>query len=450
MSTFGGIQQAGSALNAARYGLSVVSQNIANANTPGYTRLAAQQASVDSVPGVPSIHSAPAGAGGVTVAGTSRLNDPVLDARSRTEHARSAQADTTATTLSSIENVFPEPSDTGLADQLTAFWNGWSPVANFPGAAQPRTVLLGLAATVVGTLNAMSTTLGDISASTGQALGADVAAANSAAGQLAVLNGQIAVASATGANANSLLDQRDVLLDGLSKLVGGVATINANGSADVSVGGQSLVSGVSTTALSVTATSQVAVGGTAVTLAGGTAGAEVTALSITIPAYQARLDTVADALISTVNAGQAAGYDLAGNAGAPMFSGSGAAGITVAITDPAKIAGSSTPGGNLGGGNALNISMMGHLATGPDAAYGSLIGSIGSTSALAMQQQATQNDVTASVDGLRTSVSGVNYDEEVSNMLTYQHAYSAASRVLTTVDSMLDTLINHTGLVGLR
>ncbi|MDT4943572.1 MAG: flagellar hook-associated protein 1, partial [Pseudonocardiales bacterium] len=277
-----------------------------------------------------------------------------------------------------------------------------------------------------------------------------VAAANSDAGQLATLNGQIAVATATGANANALLDQRDVLLGRLSASVGGVATINPNGSADVSVGGQPLVSGVSTTALSVTGTSQVAVGATTVALTGGSAAAEVIALTSTIPGYQSRLDAVATALAGSVNSAQAGGYDLAGNAGGPLFTGSSAATIGVAIVAPTALAASGTPGGNLDGSNALALSRQGTAAASPDTTYADLVGSIGSAASLANQQQVTQAAVTTSVDALRTSVSGVNYDEEVSNMLTFQHAYSAASRVLTTVDSMLDTLINHTGLVGLQ
>jgi flagellar hook-associated protein 1 FlgK len=449
MSTFGGIEQASGALDAARYGLNVVSQNIANADTPGYTRQAAQQVSVGDMAGVPSLYSRRAGDGGVSITGTARLNDPIVDARARAEHARGALADTTANSLAAIENVFPEPSDNGLSEQLNDFWNSWSAVANDPGSTAPRTVLLQRAATVASTLNAMSTSLGDVATSTAESLGQDVGAANSAAGQLALLNGQIAVASASGANANTLLDQRDVLLGRLSTLVGGVATINANGSADVSVAGQSLVSGSSTTGLTVTGTNQVTVGATAVTLVGGSAAAEVLALTTTIPAYQAQLDAVANALASTVNGAQGAGYDLAGNPGGPLFAGSGASAVAVAITDPAALAASGMPGGNLDGSNALSLAGLGNVAGGPDRAYATLVGSIGSASALAEQQQITQSAVTTSVDAMRTSVSGVNYDEEVSNMLTFQHAYNASARVLTTLDGMLDTLINHTGLVGL-
>lgn len=447
-STFGGINNASTAMGAARYGLDIIQQNISNATTPGYTRQSAQQATVDTSAAVPSIFTKPAGLGGVTISGTARLMDPVLVARARTEQARSALADTTAGQLSKVESLFAEPSDSGLSEQLNDFWNAWGAVSSNPGATAPRTVLLNKAATVASSLNALSTSLAGLMASTTQALNDDVNSANTAATQLATINGQIAIASATGANANALLDQRDSLLTSLSTLVGGVATINVNGTADVLVGGQSLVAGVTTTALSVGAGPLLSVGATPVALGGGSAAAEITAVTTTIPTVQAQLDSVATNLSSTVNAGQSAAFDLNGNPGAAMFSGVGAAGITVAITDPKTIAAAASPGTTLDGTAALTMSGSGTLAGGPDALYTTLVAGIGSASALAQQQQTTQDAVTNNVLQLQDSVSGVNTDEEVSNMLTYQHAYSAASRVLTTLDSMLDTLINHTGLVG--
>jgi flagellar hook-associated protein 1 len=447
--SFGNIQQAASSINAATYGLQVVSQNIANANTPGYTRQASQQQAADGVPNVPSIYTQPTGMGGVNVVSTTRLNDPVLDARSRSEHARSAVTDTTADQLATVEDVFAEPSDNGLTEQLNTFWNAWAPVANDPGATAPRTVLLQSAATVASTLNAMSASLSGAAASSSQSLSQSVAAVNSAATELTSLNGQIAIATATGADANSLLDQRDQVLDQLSHLAGGLATINANGSADVVVGGQSLVSGTTATMMTVDAAFQISVAGTAVALTGGTAAANVTALTLTVPNYQAQLDAVANALRTSVNAAQGAGYDSSGAAGTALFSGTGAASIAVAITDPRLVAAAATPGGNLDGTNALRTSSLGTAPGAPDPLYTALIGNIGSESALAQHQRSTQDAVAASVDTLRTAASGVSTDEEVSNMLTYQRAFQASSRVLTTMDSMLDTLINHTGLVGL-
>jgi flagellar hook-associated protein 1 FlgK len=459
VSTFSGIQQAANSLAASQYGLQIVSQNISNASTPGYTRQAVDLASVDPVGGVPRRYAVGGGPGGVTVTGTARLNDSVIDARARTEHSHSAQADTTASQLSQIEDIFPEPSDTGLAEQLSTFWSDWAKVANDPGSAAPRTVLLQDGATVASTLNSMSTSLSDVAASTTQSLGNDVDAANTAATQLDSVNSQIAIGTATGANVNSLLDQRDQLLDQLSSLVGGVASINPNGTASVQVGGQALVIGAyngtpsSVSSLTVDATPTVSVGGTAVTLTGGSAAASVTTLTTTLPQMKTQLDAVASALATAVNGAQSTGYDLSGNAGTAIFGtsdGSGtitAANIAVTMTDPSLVAAAATSssGGNLDGGNALAASNLGTAAGSADKVYGGLVGQVGSASKLAQQRQSTQDAVTASVDTLRQSASGVNLDEELTNMLTLQRAYQASSRVLTTMDSLLDTLINHTG-----
>jgi flagellar hook-associated protein 1 FlgK len=446
-STFGGIQQAGSALAAARYGLNVVSQNIANADTPGYTRRTVQQASADPVTGVSRIHVGAPPPGGVTVLGSNRLNDPVVDLRAWSEHGRGAAADTTATRLSSIEQVFAEPSDTGLSEQLSAFWNSWHSVANDPGSTAPRAVLLQKAATVASTLNAMTGTMSGISASVTQSLTQTAASVTSLAGQLANLNGQIAVATASGTDANGLLDQRDAVLGQLSEFVGSAVTFNANGAADVTVGGQPLVTGATAATVALSGT-QYTVNGTPVTLSGGSAAADLTVLGTTIPNYQSQLDAVAAGVIAVVNSAQASGYDLNGNPGAALFSGTGAGSIAVALGGPSGIAASASPGGALDGSNAIATAALATTTTGPDAAYVALVGDVGAAGALAEQRQATQQAVTAGVDAVRAASSGVNFDEEVSNMLTYQHAFSAASRVLTTIDDLLDTLINHTGLVG--
>jgi flagellar hook-associated protein 1 FlgK len=208
-------------------------------------------------------------------------------------------------------------------------------------------------------------------------------------------------------------------------------------------------------------------------LSDSTIKAETQTINTTVPDYRKKLDAVAQALATTVNgiqgvgadgvpAASPSGYDLNGASGAAMFDdGSGsadvtgitAANISVAFTsagDWKKIAASGTPSatGNVDGGNALRAADSTKDPGSPDTAYSSLIGELGRASASAKQQQTTQSVITASVDTLQASTSGVSYDEEVSNMLTYQMAFQASSRVLTTLDSMLDTLINRTGLVG--
>lgn len=504
---FSGIYRANDALTAARYGLEVTGQNIANANTPGYTRQASQQTSVETAVGVPTLHSGTVDGGGVRAVGAQRLSDVVLNSRMRDEHARSAQVDTQATRIADIENIFKEPSDTGLAEQLHDFWNSWGDVADDPGAQVPREMLIQSGKATVTMLHSMDSALDSVATASKNALDATVESVNSSASELSELNRKIAIGDATNANVNALLDRRDVLLDQLSSAVGAKATLNANGTASVTVGGQTLVStgdggtppftagslaatpGDSwTPADPVTLTISPAGGGADVDLvdsttnpatnllSDSTAKAELQALNTTIPDYRAKLDAVAQALATTVNTMQGghtnggagdpipttgAGYDLDGAVGAAMFAGTTAKDIDIVNTFTWRnVAASDTqsfedptatplvPTGNTNGERALDAADAGSLAWSPDAAYSSLIGELGRASASAQQQQTTQSVITSSVDTLQASTSGVSFDEEVSNMLTYQMAFQASSRVLTTLDSMLDTLINKTGLVG--
>jgi flagellar hook-associated protein 1 FlgK len=199
----------------------------------------------------------------------------------------------------------------------------------------------------------------------------------------------------------------------------------------------------------VTSANQLTVGGNAASTAGGSAQAYIDALTTTLPSYSAKLDGIASQLAGDVNTAQGAGYDLAGVIGGPLFSGTTAATISVAITDPTKLAASATPGGNLDGSNAGLLGEFGSATTGADAQYATLVTGLGSAVASATQTATVQASVASSLDAQQQSVSGVSIDEETVNLLTFQRAYQASSRVLTTIDSMLDQLINHTGTVGL-
>jgi flagellar hook-associated protein 1 FlgK len=449
MSSFSGLTDALTALNASRYALDVTGQNISNANTPGYVRQRAELAEAGPIPGVAALYATQHADSTVTVSGTARLNDPVIDMRARSEHGRNGYLQTSAGTLSSVQDLFDEPSDNGLAEQLNDFWNSWAAVANHPGDSAARNVVLQKASSLAGTLNETSAALGRISQSLTDQANAAVTQINTATGELAQLNGAIAVGTATGSVDNQLLDQRDSLLMSLADLAGAQATLNPDGTATVSIGGQTVVSSTTATAVSVNGSNQLLVGGSATGTAGGQLQAMLDGLSTTVPNYTAQLDAVAAALASTTNTAQAGGYDLAGNPGGPLFAGGSAATISVAITDPALLAASGTPGGNLDGSVALTMSQQGNSATGADTSYRTLIGTLATETQRAGQQAAVQQSVTDSVDALATSSSGVSIDEETANLLTYQRSYQASSRVLSTVDETLDILINHTGRVGL-
>lgn len=146
-----------------------------------------------------------------------------------------------------------------------------------------------------------------------------------------------------------------------------------------------------------------------------------------------------------MNAAHRAGFDGAGNPGQAFFAydpADPAGSLTVAV-DASQVAASSLPGGARDGGVAASLATSGRI----EALYQAHVGNLGSEVASTRRQQATQSLLTNQVDSSRAQLSGVNLDEETVSMLASQRAYEAAARVMTVVDSVLDTLINRTGMV---
>jgi flagellar hook-associated protein 1 FlgK len=452
MTSFAGLTNAAQALGAETYAITITGQNIANADTPGYTRERADLEATGPVTGVPRIYSTAAkDAGTVSANGATRLNDPVIDARARAEHAASSYLDTKANTLSNVESMFDEPTDNGLAEQLGTFWNDWSTVVSNPDSDAARNTVMQQGTTIANMLNADSTQLTQMVTDAKSSLSSAVDQMNTDATALGKLNAAITTAAATGAPTGQLQDQRDSVLADLAQLGGTSSQVQTDGTVTVTLGGQTLVSGSTANAVAINAASNVTVGGTAVTLTGGSAAAQVEAITTTLPGYQAQLDNVASALANSVNTIHETGYDLNGNAGTAFFSGTTAATIKVALTNSDQIAASSTGSGtaDLDTKVAQQLAALGSSTTGADAAYSAVVSKVGNESSGATQQSAIQDAITAGVDAQQQSASGVSYDDEVTNLLAYQRAYQASSRVLTTIDDCLNTLINSTGRVGL-
>ncbi|MGQ0843538.1 MAG: flagellar hook-associated protein FlgK [Sporichthyaceae bacterium] len=467
MSTFSGLSGALSGLQAARRGLDVTGQNIANVNTEGYTRQRVEQQSVGA-PTTPALWSTYDGAGGgVEVTAIARLDDAFRTARARQESSTLAQMTVRQTTLSTVEQAFGEPGDTGLAAQMSDLWAAWHDVANRPGDLASRAQLLARAATVADGLRTAHSALDEHWTSAREQLTTSVAAVNSAAAGVAELNAAIARSTSAGLPFNELADRRDVLISQLAEATGATARAGADGtSIDVYVGGVALVRADHAETLAVggaTTLTQLRSGAAvppSVSWSGiglpaqlsGELGGRVEALGLTIPAYADRLDDVAVALRDAVNAGNSAGFDLDGNAGGPLFDPAATArDIAVVTTDPRRVAASTqapSPTPSLDGSNAAALAELGSGPGSPDAAYRQLIVELGTAAQTANRRVQTQAGISAEAEAARDSAAGVNTDEEMVNLLTYQRAYEAAARMITAVDQALDTLINRTGLVG--
>ena len=472
-SSFGSINTALTSLYAQRRGLDVTGQNIANANTEGYSRQrVVMQSQVGSI--TPAFYATTDGVGtGVGVSDVQRMRDEYLENRARTEHGNSAYVSTQSAAYSAIEDVFAEPSDTALQAQLHDMWDAWSDVANNPQLPAARSALLQQSSTVADGLNNAHNSLANQWGQTRTQLAAYADEVNTAATTIAQLNDTIVRAKATGVSVNELEDRRDLQVQHLAELTGATASVRSNGAMDVYVGNSTLVSEFTTRRMAVVGANRLEdqaadkatlqwVDAESPVSAGGTMGAMADVLTTTIPTISDALDDVAKRLADTVNAAHSAGFSPDGTSGLDLFVSRtdkpiSAGTIMVGISEADKVAVSSVdptivvPPATKGTLNNVVAETLAGKTTaigGPDLRYQEMIGQLGVVAQASTRRSEIQSTVTEQVDAAREAQSGVNLDEEMTNLLTYQRGYEAASRVLTTIDSMLDQLINRTGLVG--
>ncbi len=464
----GSLSSLNTALSALRYhqvAMDVASNNIANVGTEGYSRRRADGTSVGA-PAVPAVWSRYDGVGGgVRTSGITRYNDVLLDARARQEHASQSSLGLRAGALARVETGIGEPGDTGVSAALAAFRGAWDDLANDPSSEAARGQVLAASSALADSFAAQRHNLDTEQQTQRYTVQSALGEVNALATELAETNRAAAAAALDGLDGHDLADHRDVLAVRLAELTGGTATLRPDHTMEVTVGGVALVSGVQAGRLEVTGgiaadgaddgrplafAVTTGSGATATTTAvtvplGGELGASSELLRTTLPAYAARLGTVAATLADDVNAAHQAGFDGAGNPGRAFFAYDPAdpAGSLRVAVDASQVAASTLPGGARDGGVAASLATSGRI----EALYQRHVGDLGNEVASTRRQQATQSLLTNQVDSSRAQLSGVNLDEETVSMLASQRAYEAAARVMTVVDSVLDTLINRTGMV---
>lgn len=457
-STFSGITTALSSLRAQRQGLDVAGQNIANVNTEGYTRQRADMTAVQGVAAVPTIWAKQDSVGsGVQIGDVERIRDELLESRVRTEHARNSYLAGQDRVYDSIQTVFQEPSDTGLQERLSTFWSDWQDLSNSPGDNAVRTKVLQQGGAVTGALNDAHTQMSTIWNSAREAAGSHVVEINTAAIEIANLNRGIMQAKIAGLPANELADKRDGLVLRLADLAGVTAAVRDTGAVDVSLYGSTLVNGASSRALTLGGATKLSEqGGNPISISwsdngspamvsGGELGSSLDMLNTVVPKYAGSIDEVAASLASTVNAIHVAGFDKNGDPGVAFFTGTSAETIRVSIADTDEIAAAATATGRLDGSNADSLGDLSTASGGPDVTYRQLVADLGVSAKSANLKATTQATITADLDSAHESESGVSLDEEMSNLLSYQRAYEAAAKLMNTIDSTLNTLINNTG-----
>ena len=474
MSTFSGLNTALTGLNAARHGLDVVGQNIANSSTKGYTRQRVSTAAAGSLPQIGPLVLSRAQVGqGVTVDGIARLGNVILDGRVRSSAATSGNLAVRSNALSTVEASLNEPGKNGISDQLLKFWSAWGDVSNRAGEEAPAGVLLQKASQIASQIATGYSAVDSAWTDVRTKLDGMAAELNDAGSRVAALNGQIRETLATGGSANEMLDQRSALTSSIAALTGGTVRALPDGTAEVLVGGNALVSGDVFRSVTVTGTHSLAGAsgspvalewtnrpGRSVAVESGEIAGSISMLAAAngtgtggaIAEAAAGYSRFATSLANTVNTAHQAGSTPSGATGLDFFAlsatGPAALGLSVVPTSAAQLASGAPGAGGNNGSNADAISQLGSGANSPDSVWSAFVTKIGTTSKTALQQAMLADSVTAAATAAQLANSSVDLDEENVNMLTFQKAYQGAARVMTAVDEMLDTLINRTGIVG--
>ncbi|MBG0740280.1 flagellar hook-associated protein FlgK [Paeniglutamicibacter antarcticus] len=476
MSTFGTLNAALSGVNAAQQGLSVTGQNIANANTAGYTRQRVTTSAVGETANVGLFSNGARAGQGVSVDGVARLGDTFLDAQVRSTSASAGYTAIRSNVLTAMEDSTHEPGANGISAKLQTFWAGWGAMSNKPGESGPAATLLAAANDLTGQIAGGYRDLEAQWSKTRAQVDGMTTDLNNAASQVADLNLRIRSTVAAGGSANEMMDQRSQLTATIASLAGGSVRDTGDGMVDVLVGGNAIVTGGTARGVQVTKVYAMDASsnggnpvrlewndrtGAAVPLDGGEIAG---ALSVLAPAGTGSAGTggvIAEAaksynafatdLAKQVNAAHQAGYTTGGEAGKAFFAvdpTQPAKGLAVVVTNVSELATGAKDGGALSGANADMLSQLGARKDSPDSGWSNFVTRLGAASRTAQQQGNLAAASAVNAGQLQASSSSVSLNEENLNLLTYQHAYQAAARVMTAVDEMLDVLINRTGLVG--
>jgi flagellar hook-associated protein 1 FlgK len=472
MSTFGGLSVAYSGLAAARAGIDTVGQNMANVNTEGYTRQRVSTTANAALAGIGPLDNAVRAGQGVTVNSIDRLGDILLESRVRQTAGSTGFANMTAAVMDALEVSLSEPGDNGLAATMHEFWAAWQNVANHAGEPSSTGVLLEAADALTSRIAQGYTDAVNTWSVVRDQTDSMVAQVNSLAGQVASLNDQIRQVGSAGGSTAELIDQRNLLTVSLATLAGATTTEHADGTVDVLVGGNALVAGTIARSLVVTGAHRLEDAnampvsiewshrpGESAAISGGALAAAAVALapgsaagggSIVFAAES--YNALATQLATAVNAVHVTGATPAGVTGLAFFAldatRPAALGLSVIPTDASGVAAGTPGAGGSSGSVADAIAAIGGSDTGPDTTWSDFVVRIGIDTRRAANDAAVAARALTSAQSRLLSEASVDLDEETTNLLTYQHAYQGAARMVTAIDEMLDTLINRTGLVG--
>jgi flagellar hook-associated protein 1 FlgK len=368
---------------------------------------------------------------------------------------------------------------------LDQFWESWQTLSKNPEGVAARTTVMQRGVSLANTFNHLDTQLSDLQADINKSMETKISEINSIACQIRDINAQIIKAEAGGDKANDLRDRRELLIEGLSKIVNIDVVEDELGAVNVTIGGRFLVSRTNVSQMRF-------VDNTAdptkaklewydpytnasqgeVNVSGGVIKGYLDMRDQVITNYQGKLSELAQAIAEEVNTLHQAGFGLDGTTGLDFFTMNDAGPDFTAknirvnqdIIDNLNLiaaAGEKNPD-PLGdppvfrgdGSNALLLVQLKNQLTMSagtasfDDYYRSTLGQLGIEGQEAYQMVENRSYLIEQLANRRAAVSGVSLDEEMTNMIRFQHAYSASARVINIMDEMLDVIVNRLGMAG--
>ena len=473
------------ALIASQTAILVTSHNVANVNTPGYSR----QEAIVTEAGAMSTFGGQLGLGAV-VTGIRQRVDLLADRQLVSENGAYASLDYTSRATGQIEAIFNDVTGADLANRVSEFFNSWDDLSANPQGTAERQTVVSTAELLTSEFRRVDSQLTALKDNADKDVASIVEEVNQIVSQIANLNRFIKDALVQGQAPNDLMDQRGVLLKSLGEKIGYTSITDSFGQVNVYVGnGRPLVDGETAGSLAAQVGSgsvydvKIFLPGQNVlvsvpdTITGDIASGELAAAIRFRDGYintvRDRVDQLAYAINTQVNAQHSQGYGLAGSVPAtgvnffdppplvppdPLNPEKDAARdfrVAATITSDlrllaaARVEGTEIPPA-LPGDNRNSLLMAGLRnisvaglggATIPDFIAG-MVGQIGSETKGADLDLRHQKVVVNYLETRREEVSGVSLDEEMTNLIRFQRAFEAATRMISVLDGLLDDVLN--------
>jgi flagellar hook-associated protein 1 FlgK len=447
----GSLSIALSALSVSQQALATTSNNVANANTAGFSRQRPVLAAGDPV----VVGSLTFGTG-VVLQKIESLRDPILEIQLNQETQQQSKLDTSLGQLRQIQTQFGSASS-GIGADISNFFNSLQQLAPDPSNLALRQSVLTAAGNLATDLNNTAHSLQTQRSNLDLNVVQSVSQVNTLTAQIASVDRQISRLENADQDASSLVDTQTNLIRQLSGLVDVSVIPTDQGISLALSNGITLVSGSQSFALSAQLGSDgvqhILAGSQDITgsLKGGSLAGLIQIRDQEIPGLGSSLDQLAAGLANALNTANKTGFDLNGNAGGNLFvpppvGGVGAAAtLSVSITDPALIAASSDrtigSNGNLAVLSAVHDQAVANGQT-PLDFYSNIVFQVGIATSNTSADVDSSNLILQQLQDQRGSVSGVSLDEEAANLIKYQTAYQAAARVVSTVNTLLDVAVN--------